>query len=104
MRLWPDAASLSPALRGEEGDLVSVRISVEPKHLEALLEVLAGLEFPINPQLYHNHAATVVEFPAWGGRLTEIREALRRAGLTVGLSVCGILEDILPGHAASASA
>jgi len=40
---WPDSA---PSLLGREGELVSVRISVEPKVLEDVLEALAGLDFP----------------------------------------------------------
>jgi hypothetical protein len=69
-----------PTLHGEEGELVSVRISVEPRLLERLLDILAQLDFPINPQLYHGTPASVVEFPAWAGRLPAVREALRRSG------------------------
>lgn len=71
-----------PALHGADGDLVSVSIRIEPRLLEQLLDVLAQLDFPINPQLSHNAAAELVEFPAWAGRLPAIREALRRSGFS----------------------
>ena len=70
----------SPALFGHDGELVSVRVTVEPKVLEDLLEVLAALEFPINPQLYHHTAQVSVEFPAYSNQLERIREALAGSG------------------------
>ncbi len=82
MSVWPDPGASAPALVGSEGELVSIRISVEPRLLEKLLENLARLEFPINPEINHNPGgATLVEFPAWGGRLSQIREAVRWCGL-----------------------
>jgi hypothetical protein len=105
MSVWPDPVSQGAALRGAEGELVSIRISVEPRLLEELLEILARLDFPINPQLYHHHAATIVEFPAWAGRLEAIREALRRSGLgSAELAVRDMLADIRHEHAEKASA
>jgi hypothetical protein len=107
MSAWPEDHA-SP-LQGLEGELVSVRITIEPRLLEKLLEVLAGLEFPINPQLYHDAAtvdvgpdgarrvepAAVVEFPAWAGRIQEIRAALAAAGFERScLSLTGMLDDI----------
>ena len=50
------------ALCGREGPLLSVSISVDPRHLESLLEALAQLTFPINPQIYHD-AALIYRFP-----------------------------------------
>jgi hypothetical protein len=95
MSVWPEGVTPSPALRGTEGELVSVRIAIEPRLLEQALEALARLEFPINPQIYHDALTTVVEFPAWAGRLGEVREALRRNGFDPGtLTVRGMLEDI----------
>jgi hypothetical protein len=95
MSVWPECGTPSPALRGIEGELVSVRITIEPRLLEQALEALAGLEFPINPQIYHDPASTAVEFPAWAGRLNEVREALRRSGFDPAvLSVRNMLEDI----------
>ena len=85
----------SPTLSGTEGELVSVSISVEPRALERLLDTLATLDFPVNPQLFHSAAiarihpdgheelepTTLVEFPAYANRLEQIREALHARGL-----------------------
>jgi hypothetical protein len=68
------AASL--AIDGREGCLVSVRISTDPRHLEALLEALALASFPVNPQLYHRPAHVTVEFPAWTQQIDEVRRLL----------------------------
>jgi hypothetical protein len=69
-----------PSLVGTEGELVSVSIAVEPQLLERLLESLAALPFPINPQIRHADPATQVEFPAYAGRLAEIQGALNDWG------------------------
>jgi hypothetical protein len=66
-------------LAGSEGELVLIRISTEPRYLEDLLDCLASLSFPINPQLYHG-VPTLVEFPAYEGRLPQVSEALRLYG------------------------
>ena len=93
MSAWPD--NQNPSLCGTEGELVSVRITVEPRLLEKLLDVLAALSFPINPQIYHGAPATLIEFPAWAGRLREIEEALTRSGFDSGcLGVKDMLADI----------
>ena len=73
-------AGESPALLGREGELISIRISVEPKLLEDLLEALALLEFPVNPQLYHYTGLTTVEFPAYSAQLRNIRNVLEKHG------------------------
>jgi len=97
MSVGPEAVPCFPALFGSEGELVSVRVCVEPRSLEMLLEVLACLSFPVNPQIYHqayvSHVhpngreelvpVTLVEFPAFSGRVAEVREALRADGLAV---------------------
>ncbi len=70
----------TPSLCGSEGELVSVRISVEPRLLEDLLDALAGISFPVNPSIRHALPRTEVEFPAYDGRLAEVRETLRRHG------------------------
>ena len=68
------------ALFGLEGELVSLRIAVEPKLLEDLLEALARLDFPVNPQLYHRPAQVIVEFPAYLARVDQVRATLCRWG------------------------
>jgi hypothetical protein len=108
MSVWP-AAVPSPSLSSREGDLVSVSIDVAPRDLEALLESLARVDFPINPQIYHDaemvyqyrdghektEATTLVEFPAYAGRLGEVREALAAFGFDPGsVSVTGMWEEI----------
>ena len=70
----------APALFGQEGELVSLRVAVEPRLLEDLLEALARLDFPVNPQLYHRPALVTVEFPAYSARVDEVRDTLRRHG------------------------
>jgi hypothetical protein len=70
MSVWSTAVTAPLPLLGAEGALVSVSISVEPPRLEALLDALAHLDFPINPQIYHDagpvaNPAAMVEFPAY---------------------------------------
>lgn len=73
----------SPILIGSEGELVRLRVEVEPRLLERLLEAIAVLPFPINPDIYHHTlpAAVAVEFPAYESRIPEVRRALRAGGL-----------------------
>lgn len=100
-------------LCGREGALVSVSISVDPRHLESLLEALAQLSFPINPQIYHDaaliyrfsdlheetEATTLVEFPAYEAQLDAVRGALSAYGFDpASLRATGMLDDI---HAAA---
>jgi hypothetical protein len=75
-------ASLPPeaALFGREGVLISLSVATEPKLLEELLEALAMLDFPVNPQLYHRPAQVLVEFPAYSSQVDQVREALLRQG------------------------
>jgi len=75
------------ALFGREGELISLSIATEPKLLEELLEALASLDFPVNPQLYHRPADVRVEFPAYSLQVERVRETLRREGFD-----CGSLE------------
>jgi hypothetical protein len=79
MGVGTDTPSESFCLSGSEGALVSIRVSVEPRLLEDLLESLAAVSFPINPQIYHGRP-TVVEFPAYERRIEELRAVLRRGG------------------------
>lgn len=71
-----------PALFGADGELVSLRIAVEPKLLEDLLEALARLNFPVNPQLYHRPAQVTVEFPAYAAQVDQVRDTLRQQGFS----------------------
>jgi hypothetical protein len=75
-------ASLAPeaALFGREGELISLSIATEPKLLEDLLEALASLDFPVNPQLYHRPAEVYVEFPAYSSQIEQVRHALLGRG------------------------
>jgi hypothetical protein len=83
----------SPTLHSEEGELLSLRFSVEPRSLEHLLEALAVLDFPVNPQLYHRPAQVIVEFPAYSERVKEVRNALGHEGFDAeGLEVAGVLK------------
>ncbi len=113
MSVWPYAPSPdSPALLGREGELVSVLVTVEPRELEDLLEALAVLDFPINPEIYHDavivyvkrngeqsmQPSTLVEFPAYADRLVKIRAVLESYGF-VGdrIAVSAILDEIHTG-------
>ncbi|MGH9674531.1 MAG: hypothetical protein ACRD44_15230 [Bryobacteraceae bacterium] len=98
---WPNTLPLA----SPEGELKAVRITVDARMLEDLLEALAELSFPINPQIHHQLPAredavsarpvTMVEFPAYESRLEEVRAALDRAGFPAAtLSVTGILEGL----------
>jgi hypothetical protein len=80
MSVRPDDPSLPLALFGLEGELVSLRITVEPRLLEDLLETLSSLDFPVNPQLYHRHAEVSIEFPAYSAQVDHVRNTLRRDG------------------------
>ncbi len=80
MSVRPDDSGLPFALFGLEGELISLRITVEPKLLEDLLETLSSVDFPVNPQLYHRHAHVSVEFPAYSAQVDHVRDALRRNG------------------------
>lgn len=94
MSVWPTAVSGHPLLCGRQGELVQVRVSTEPRLLEDLLECLAGVSFPINPQIFHG-LPTVVQFPAYEGRLYEVRDALRTYGFEGGaVRISSMLEEI----------
>jgi hypothetical protein len=96
-------------LETSEGALVSISISVEPQALESLLEALAGVAFPVNPQIYHDaavvsrfadgrelsEAITLVEFPAYAGKLEEVRRSLAAFGFDPAcIQVTAMLEEI----------
>ena len=86
------SASATAAIHGRDGDLVSLRINTDAKHLEDLLDTLSAASFPINPQLWHRAAEVTVEFPAWDSNLDELRRLLDRGGFDPGsLQVCPAL-------------
>jgi hypothetical protein len=79
MSVWSGAVIPAPFLATPEGELVSIRISTDPRSLEDLLECLASLPFPVNPQLYHG-VPTVVDFPAYTAHIRAVRDALKAYG------------------------
>ncbi|MBZ5579062.1 MAG: hypothetical protein LAP40_21070 [Acidobacteriia bacterium] len=112
MSVWP----LTPAaaLSGSGGVLVSISISVDPRYLESLLETLARVSFPVNPQIYHDAAlvyvypdqheetepVTLVEFPAYTGQLDEVLKALEAYGFDPAiLHVTSMLDELLAPEA-----
>jgi len=109
MSVWPRSISPAPPLAGSDGVLVSVSIHVDPRYLESLLEALAQVDFPINPQIYHEAAliyaledgreisqpTTLVEFPAFAGRLPSLQNALAAFGFDPeSMAVTDMLEEI----------
>ncbi len=60
----------------EAGELVMLRVVVTASQLEDVLETLAELPFPVNPDLRHQGMATAIEFPAYSGQLDAVRSAL----------------------------
>ena len=112
MSVWPKTLPATPSLSTEEGALVSVSIHVEPYYLESLLEALALVSFPVNPQIYHDAALvyryadghtqsesiTLVEFPAYEGRLDEVRHTVQAYGFQPDcIHAIGMLDEIQSG-------
>ncbi len=113
MSVWPKPFPTAPPLSGPEGKLVSVSIHVDPRCLESLLEGLAQVSFSINPQIYHEAGmvyrfadgretaedVTLVEFPAYDGRLDEIRRAVTAYGFDPAtVHASGMLDVIHDGR------
>jgi len=109
MEARPEQAPSAPSLKGAEGDLVSIRVCVDARLLEPLLDVLGGLSFPVNPQIFHQagigyvypdgrediRPTTMVEFPAFSDYLSQVRRALTNAGVPAdSLHVRGMFEKI----------
>ncbi len=109
MSVWPGIEDRIPKLVSSEGTLLSISVSVEPRYLEEVLDALAQLSFPINPQIYHDAATiycytdgrreseptTIVEFPAYESWLPEIRHALTAYGFGEdALHAAPMLDDI----------
>lgn len=79
-----DRSCLPSSIRGSEGDLVLVRITADARHLEEVLEAIAELPFPVNPEINHTLGGArrpVVEFPAYSQRVADVRDLLRDRGL-----------------------
>jgi hypothetical protein len=83
MGFWP-VPGTAPALFGVEGELVLIHIAVEPRLLEDLLEALAKLDFPVNPDLTHKENCVTVTFPAYSGLMEQIRGVLAACGFDTG--------------------
>jgi len=109
MSVWPKTLPVTPSLSTAEGALVSVSIHAEPHCLESLLEALAQVSFPINPQIYHDAAVvyryadgreqtvpiTLVEFPAYENRLDEVSRAVQAYGFPPDcIHTVGMLDEI----------
>ncbi len=99
MTAWPGPGCPAPSLQGSEGELVSIHVSIEPRLLERLLDVLAQLDFPINPEIHHAAGPRAeVEFPAWSGRVNAVREAIVAAGFCdCVVALRSMLEEISGG-------
>ncbi len=99
MSVWPKAVPASLSLPDSEGALVSVSIQVAPRNLESLLEALAHIEFPINPQIYHDAVpGTLVEFPAYENHLDEVHRALLAFGFDPQCVHVTSMLDAIQGH------
>lgn len=109
MSVRSNLVSAGSSLSGADGELVNIRICVEPRLLESLLEALARVSFPINPRIYHQAgigrvypdgaedfvSATMVEFPAFTNRLEEVREVLHTGNLPPeAMRVRSMIEEI----------
>jgi hypothetical protein len=83
------------SLATSEGTLVSISIAVDASRLESLLDALAGLAFPVNPAIHHDATTSMVEFPAYAGRVEEVRRAIGSYGFDpAGIRVTGMLQRI----------
>ena len=110
MSVWPSVQPTDAflALSGREGELLSVSVDVAARDLEDLLEALALLDFPVNPQIFHDAAmvyvladgsrsetpTTLVEFPAYGSSVKQIRDVLAACGFGDHLHITSMLEEM----------
>ncbi|MBL8178750.1 MAG: hypothetical protein JNK48_29010 [Bryobacterales bacterium] len=96
MSVWQD-------LHSDQGDLFSLRVTVEAHLLEELLEILASAPFSINPEIQH-HAellrdgksvpAVHVDFPAWQSQISTWRDLLTQSHVPAEFAVTRMLEEI----------
>jgi hypothetical protein len=84
-------SAITGATENALGQLISVRLAVEPRLLESVLEALALADFPINPQLTHQRL-TLIEFPVYRGQLKQLEHLLR--GLDVEVTARNMLDEI----------
>lgn len=119
MRMRPELTAMqNGSLLSAEGELVIVRIAVNPRRLEQLLEALALVPFPVNPEIYHNIPpaapgsstpggpldTTIVEFPAYSGRLPDVCNLLNIHGFDpASVSSQKVLERIRTGVSAQSA-
>jgi hypothetical protein len=61
-------------------ELSSVTISIAPRDIERLLDALAQLPHPINPDLRYEEWLTHVDFPAWNSWVDDLRQLLEKEG------------------------
>jgi len=81
MSIRPIPPESGVGLRGPEGELVFVRLHVEPRTLEDILDLLASASFPVNPEIRHRQPESIVEFPAYDSNVEEIKGLLRAGGV-----------------------
>ena len=115
MSVWPHNTA---ALATNEGPLLLVSIAVDPRRLESLLDALAQVGFPINPEIYHDgaivyrypdgreepHPATLIEFPAYEARVAEVRAVLAAYHFDPSSVETTSMLDEIHAHAAAATA
>ena len=112
MSVWQQVENEPAALFGAEGELVTVSVAVDAHFLEDVLEVLADLSFPVNPEIYHEAAlvsvyddgrrevapTTLVEFPAYSNRVDEVRKTLGQSGFPLDSVRVSSMLDELQSH------
>ncbi len=98
MSVAPPALSIA----GSEGELILIRVAVSSRLLEDLLETLANLDYPINPQIYHpanEGQGTVVEFPAYETWIDEVKRALHYNHVPAKVSSRRMIDELSEGGA-----
>ena len=79
-----NGAATGPVILGANPGEVLVRFSVEPRSLEDVLDTLAGLDFPVNPNILHHTAIVSVEFLSALCDVNKIESALAMFGPSAG--------------------
>ncbi len=69
-------------LTGSEGELLSIHIFAPWRDLESVLEALARVDFPINPEITHGQPLTEIAIPVFSNQVGEVRGALSGNGLS----------------------